>query len=277
VHYGQLLDQVHQTLLPKVYLEVGVRHGDTLRLALSCTRAIGVDPSPKVLVALGEHVTVHELTSDAFFSSKVAEAALAGETIDVAFIDGMHLFEFVLRDFCNIERHSNPDSVVFVHDCLPRSPEEASRVPIVLGWTGDVWKLLPLLSELRPDLEITVINAPPTGLVMIRNLDASSQVIDPTDKSILARFHELELADLAITLENLTLLESDWELIAPRLPAPYQTDIDVPALVAQRDALKPDLATRWRKTRRTIGRSPAGQLLIKFRGGVRSVTRRART
>ncbi len=32
-------------------------------------------------------------------------------------------------------------------------------------WTGDVWKLIPILQRYRPDLQLTLFDAPPSGLV----------------------------------------------------------------------------------------------------------------
>jgi hypothetical protein len=40
-------------------------------------------------------------------------------TIDRAFIDGMHCFEFVLRDFINTERYMSWTSVIVFNDVLP--------------------------------------------------------------------------------------------------------------------------------------------------------------
>ena len=47
--------------------------------------------------------------------------------MELAFIDGLHLFEQVLRDFINVERHSSPSTVVLLHDCLPL--DEATAQP----------------------------------------------------------------------------------------------------------------------------------------------------
>ena len=41
--------------------------------------------------------------------------------VRLAFIDGMHLFEFALRDFINTERHCSPKAVIVFDDILPRN------------------------------------------------------------------------------------------------------------------------------------------------------------
>ena len=48
-------------------------------------------------------------TSDAFFASGFL--GKLGIVPDFAFIDGMHLFEFALRDFINVEKHATADTV----------------------------------------------------------------------------------------------------------------------------------------------------------------------
>ena len=39
----------------------------------------------------------------------------------------MHLYEFALRDFMNIEAHCRPESLVVLHDCLPVDSYMARR------------------------------------------------------------------------------------------------------------------------------------------------------
>ena len=50
-----------------------------------------------------------------------------GTTLDLAFIDGMHLFEYALRDFINVERFADWSSVIVFDDMLPRNVDEAAR------------------------------------------------------------------------------------------------------------------------------------------------------
>ena len=44
---------------------------------------------------------------------------LGGKTLDLAFIDGMHHFEFALRDFINVEKYCSADSIILIHDVYP--------------------------------------------------------------------------------------------------------------------------------------------------------------
>ena len=50
-----------------------------------------------------------------------------GTRLDLVFVDGMHLFEFALRDFMNVERHADWWSVIVFDDILPRDVDEAAR------------------------------------------------------------------------------------------------------------------------------------------------------
>ena len=62
-------------------------------------------------------------------------------------------------------------------------------------WAGDVWKLYPILREFRPDLEITILDCAPTGLVMIRNMDSKSTVLRDNYETIVARYIDVVLDD----------------------------------------------------------------------------------
>jgi hypothetical protein len=57
-------------------------------------------------------------------------------------------------------------------------------------WTGDVWKLVPILHRWRPDLEIRCLDCPPTGLVLCTNLDPASTVLADAYNKILAEWDE---------------------------------------------------------------------------------------
>jgi hypothetical protein len=69
---------------------------------------------------------------------------------ELAFIDGMHLFEFALRDLIHSERHMAPWGLVVIDDIYPCHPAQARRSRRTGSWTGDVWRLLPVLREHRP-------------------------------------------------------------------------------------------------------------------------------
>jgi len=208
IDYLEYLKQVHRVCKPSSYFEIGVQSGQSLAFA-ECP-SVGVDPD---LTHLGvnpicQKAETHffQLTSDDFFAKHNLKTFLPGGP-DFAFLDGMHLFEFLLRDLMNTERHSHKDTIVSLHDCYPVNAEMADRevnyerrVDMVtrLMWAGDVWKLLPILRDFRPDLDVTILDCPPTGLVIIRCFDANSRVLVDAYDEIVARYRHINLETFGI-------------------------------------------------------------------------------
>jgi len=171
--YIHVLEDLHQLLKPRSYLEIGVRFGRSLALATG--PAIGVDPAPELRIELPASTRIFTQTSDDFFAEHAA-AALA-EPVDFAFIDGLHLFEAALRDFMNIERAAAPDAIVAIDDVLPNHPAQAERLRGTRVWTGDVWRLVPVLQRWRPDLALALLDTSPSGLLLVAGLDPGSRVL----------------------------------------------------------------------------------------------------
>ena len=172
VHYYHLLARIHRYLRPRTYLEIGVHQGDSLALTLPSTMAVGVDPAADIQVPLPEGARVVAATSDEFFHAW--DSPFAGLPVDLAFVDGLHLFEQTLRDVLNVERYATPGTVVLVHDCLPIDAVTSSRERTTVVWSGDVWKVVPCLRRYRPDLAIATVDVPPTGMAVITNLDPTA-------------------------------------------------------------------------------------------------------
>jgi hypothetical protein len=120
----------------------------------------------------------------------------------MAFLDGMHRIEFLLRDFINTEAAAHKRSLILMHDCLPLnnrmarrsfvpgSPEEGDHA---MSWTGDVWKIIPILREYRPDLRVTLLDCPPTGLVAVNRVDPENRVLDRAYHEILNKYATLSM------------------------------------------------------------------------------------
>jgi len=186
IHYVEFLWRLHRQRQVGHYLEIGTQRGVSLGCAAG--RAIAIDPHfllDKAVWTARLGIHLFEMTSDDFFAAHDPHSVLGGP-IDLAFIDGMHLSEFVLRDFINVEQYCTGQSLIVLHDSLPQNFEmtERQRRPLqradkglAAAWTGDVWRVLPLLQRERPDLYIQVIDCPPTGLVLIGNLDPASQTL----------------------------------------------------------------------------------------------------
>src|SRR5215467_3432734 len=198
-HYLEVITTIHAQLRPRTYLEIGVDTGQSIALARPETRAIGIDPEPRVAAPLGPHVAIRATTSDEYFASHDVSGDLGGLPIDLAFIDGMHRFEFALRDFINIEKHASPESTILIHDVYPLTRLTAEREAQTGFWSGDIWRLILILKKYRPELSVNVIATAPTGLGVVRGLD-------PASKLLSERLQEIVDAYLAI---DYSVLDAD--------------------------------------------------------------------
>lgn len=225
--YLDLLAEIHQRSRPRTYLEIGMRDGESLALARSETLVVGIDPLPTVWNRVNADAGLFFETSDDFFANRDVRSILHGQPIDLAFIDGMHLFEYALRDFRNIERNAAPGSVVLIHDCLPPSAEMATRDRNTAMWTGDTWKTICCLIDLRPDLEVSTIAVKGSGLGIIRHLDPENRVLFDRYDEAIERFQPLEFdyidghqeARLHVVPNDATVVHSlipEWPPLAGR-------------------------------------------------------------
>jgi len=171
MHYLEFLDRLHVALAPRTYLEIGIRNGDSL--ALSRCPSIGIDPGFEVTRELRSPTTLVRSTSDRYFDHLPPEGPFGDLPVDLAFIDGMHLLEFAVRDFANLERHSAWSSVAAFDDVLPRDVDMAARERHTQAWTGDVFRILDVLGTERPDLTLVVVDTEPTGLLLVLGLDGN--------------------------------------------------------------------------------------------------------
>jgi len=171
----ELLGLLHQKMQPRTYLEIGIRTGNSM--ALSRTRSIGVDPYFKIDKPIRCDVQLIKATSDDVFAGDDPLAHFGGVPVDLAFIDGMHLSEFALRDFINIEPFMADTGVIVIDDVLPRNGLEAARDRKTEPWTGDVYKVIEILRRRRPDLVVLLINTAPTGTAVVVGVDQASTIL----------------------------------------------------------------------------------------------------
>ena len=220
-NYFGVLARIHAHLNPRTYVEIGVSRGESIRLTGPATRAIGVDPAPAVSEALGPNVSIVAETSDEFFAAYDVRAELGGLPIDLAFIDGMHQFEFALRDFINIEALCEPASTILIHDVYPLDRPTAERERVTEFWSGDIWRLVMLLRKHRPDLVVRTIAAAPTGLALVRNLDPGSTRLRDGLDGLIEEGLALDYGVLdGRKAELLALVPNDWAQVRALLDAP---------------------------------------------------------
>lgn len=147
------------------YLEIGVKGGEAF-LAVEAPRRTGVDPDlrrlkPRLQPGLrgkasrwvrrplrqpwrfeDAELRLFELASDAYFAS-------CQEEYDLVFIDGLHQFDQVLRDYRNAQGLLRPGGCVVFHDCNPLTARSAERERGAgnVVWNGDTWKAIYYLRE----------------------------------------------------------------------------------------------------------------------------------
>jgi hypothetical protein len=111
---------------PNLYVEIGIYEAATLNeVAKYCNHAIGIDTNPKSLTHIrGKNISGINNTSDALPSHRLIED---NHLIELAFIDGNHDSDQVLRDFRNIRPFCSRNCLVIFHDTFPRSPDFLDR------------------------------------------------------------------------------------------------------------------------------------------------------
>jgi acyl carrier protein/predicted O-methyltransferase YrrM len=212
--YIDMLSRIHRTLRPKTYVEIGVGGGFSLGRALPPTRCVGIDPNPPSSLRFKAETKIVSLRSNDFFARHDLREELSGYPVDLGFIDGSHLFEDVLDDFINLERFCSSSGVLLLHDCLPIDELTASRTPQTEFWTGDVWRLLPVLAHFRPELSVVVPKCAPSGLVIIRNLNPASDVLRKAKEQALAFGFAQEFPDCStFATLGIELVENDWNRV----------------------------------------------------------------
>lgn len=203
----EFLRQLHALTRPRNYLEIGVNDGRSL--ALSRVPSIAVDPAFKITVPIRCDVQLVKATSDDYFAREdpirhlrssrdprknlrhgrpLFGAWIGRTTIDLAFIDGLHVFEFALRDFMNVERFARWDSVIVFDDMLPRNVDEAARDRHTVEWAGDVFKVIAVLKEYRPDLTVIPVDTSPTGVLVVLGADPANHVLRDHYDEIVSRW-----------------------------------------------------------------------------------------
>lgn len=195
--YYRVLKWTHEFLKPANYVEIGVHRGVSLDQARRDTPCIiGVDPTPDLIPAIAKkpptaNARIYELTSDEFFERYDLTELLGGPVV-LAFIDGLHLFEQVLRDFVNLEKLSDARTVIVLHDCIPFDAVTASRERTTDFYCGDVWKAALALRRRRPDLKMVAVRTAPTGLCLVSGLDSGNRQLEEELPEIEESYRDLD-------------------------------------------------------------------------------------
>jgi hypothetical protein len=107
------------------YLEIGCFKNETFN-QVNIKKKIGVDP------VSGGNL---RMTSDQFFRENK-------EKFDLIFVDGLHVYEQVIKDIFNSIKVLKENGIILVHDCLPRKLWYQTPTRMSDTWNGDVWKAI---------------------------------------------------------------------------------------------------------------------------------------
>ena len=149
----ELLQGLHELVQPRTYLEIGVQTGRSLRYSRTCS--IGVDPAFHLVNEVLCDLHLVRATSDEFFARQHPLAHFPFPAADLAFIDGMHLAEYALRDLINVERlHPADQRDRARRHAAParrRGGPGTGRGAYERGaWAGDVYKVVATLRRAAP-------------------------------------------------------------------------------------------------------------------------------
>ena len=218
--YLKWLERVHNALRPETYLEIGVAKGQSIACARPPTRAIGIDPEPRINVALKTETHIFCETSDAFFARHGLAPLLNGKPLTLAFIDGLHVFQQSLKDFMNVEAVCGPRSVILFHDTVPLNEVTQRPDRQRTFYTGDVWKTVLCLKHYRPDLNILTVATPWTGLTVVTRLNPESRVLVENQDAAIAQFSDMTYSEIENNLDAaLNLVPNDWRKVETHLNA----------------------------------------------------------
>lgn len=210
----QFLAKLHQLTRPRTYLEIGIESGYSM--ALTRVPSIGIDPDFNIVAEIQADVHLARTTSDEFFARKEPLAHLPIPLLDLSFIDGMHLAEYVLRDYLAVERFTTPASVVAFDDMLPRSVDEAARRRHTKWWTGDVFKALDALREKRPDLLVIEVATTGSGTAVVLFPDAGRKGVLPGyDEWVSSAISEDPQDVPQVLLDRSRAVDPEWLLSFP--------------------------------------------------------------
>lgn len=223
VGYIDFLKFMSIKLNPSSYFEIGTQTGLSVR-QFQCP-SVCVDPHFRLshdVIKNKKSTFFFQMTSDEFFADHVLSNFIPNGP-DICFLDGMHRYEYLLRDFYNVEAFCTDRSVIIMHDCLPDTWDMTSRYsPTEINWTGDVWKMIPIIKKYRPDIRMFFVDCPPTGLVVCTRLDSTNRILKDRYYDIIDEFN-----DETVTQDDIHKIRSLCPMIDSKLLVEQSQDVSL--------------------------------------------------
>ena len=168
-----VLNVIFPRVRPSQFLTIG-DHGRYVEIIPEPIRAIGVDPWPsKTDKELAPNQSIFPVTSDYFFHSVYMMKQM---DVDVALLVDIMRVEQALRDMIFTEKICKRTSVIMITGTYPTDEKmtERSAIRLFQDQVGDVYKLIPIIKILRPEITISTITDVPGGVTILENLNEAS-------------------------------------------------------------------------------------------------------
>ena len=202
MHYYTFLKTLHERRY-NTYFEIGSRTGESI--SLSNSPSVGIDPYFSLThcpITNKEFCLLFQESADDFFAKSIQK--FSALQCELAFIDGMHFFEFALRDFINLSKIASHKPLFLFHDCMPFSFEMTTRdfksIAMGMPWTGDIWKLIPILIDEGFFKHLNVLDCADTGMLTIFNPDQKIiSALETNLDKIIKKWTDITLEDFGLS------------------------------------------------------------------------------
>lgn len=172
----------------KSYLEIGTQNS-VCGSNVVCDYKVGIDPNPIQRID-GDFNKHFKCTSDYYFAHN-------NETFDIIFIDGLHDYGQVSKDYLNSTIRLNDGGCIVLHDCLPTTEERAKSFNEGGIWNGDCYRFV-------QDLEVSRVK------FYIADFDQGCTVVFKSDMNpIRFKNSELTFTEWKSKLSTKTILKSN--------------------------------------------------------------------
>jgi len=200
------------------YLEIGVEAGSTFN-ALNFQSKTAVDKKFIFKYENSPAITYHEMTSDEFFIQAIEKKY----KYDLIFIDGYHLFEFVLRDLVNSFLVSHKNTIIVLDDVIPsdyfsqlRSQQLCNKLKQEnkisnRDWMGDVYKIIPIINIIFNQWSYkTIIDSHSMTILWNQSrVPSTSELFIPDYEGVLSKSIPYNMADFDQILQSLILFNQN--------------------------------------------------------------------